>query len=204
MDELTLTLPIVLQHLQVALIPWLIVMLAGGGLSYLLSRPLRSWVNDHPRAPRFLTLIPWRSATIWSALVVIQSPWVIFSFGLGTFSASLSLGIALGLLIIPWLLAASLRSWYRTGTYEKGFSNPNAIEWESLLNIVRLSAILSIVLVVFLQAGMGYFIWRSSSTNDFSKMFQGYEVVGLMMVVVDFIFGVIHLVFFPRWIAINS
>ena len=204
MDELTLTLPMVLQHLQVALIPWFIVILMGGGLNYQLSGPLRSWVNHHPRATRFLTLIPWRSATIWAALVVIQSPWFTFSFGLGTFSASISLGIALGLLILPWLVSASLHSSNQASTYEKGFSNPKAIQRESLLNMVRLSAILSIVLVVFLQAGMGYFIWRSSAANDFAKMIQGYEVVGLMMLVVDFIFGVIHLSFSPRSIALNS
>ena len=45
--ETDLSLSMILQHLEVSLIPWLIVMVVGGGLGYFFAILLRKWFQDH-------------------------------------------------------------------------------------------------------------------------------------------------------------
>lgn len=176
--ETDLTVSHILVHLGISLVPWGIVTLAGGGLGYLAAILLRRWFQGHPHALEASVLLPWRSIAILIALVMVNTPLMIWYFGLGTLSASIATGVALGVLFVPWITSAFLHSWYPT-------SPPRKIG-----AIVRTSAILAIVLPVFLQMGVGYFIYQTSGTPE---MIVGYEVVAVMMVGVDLIGGILLL-----------
>ena len=178
--ETDLTLSMILQHLEVSLIPWLIVMVVAGGLGYVFAILLRKWFQGHQRVLNLLVLLPWRSVAIWIALVVIYSPLMVWQFGLGTIAGSVAVGVALSSLIIPWITTTLVRSWVPLSTIGK------------ILSIVRLSAILSIALPVFLNIGMGYFISRGSFDLEIQKMTLGYEVVGAMLLGTDIVLGIIQ------------
>jgi hypothetical protein len=178
--ETDLSLSMILQHLEVSLIPWLIVMVVGGGLGYFFAILFRKWFQDHQRVLNLLVLLPWRSVAIWIALVVIYSPLMVWQFGLGTIAGSVAVGVALSSLMIPWITTTLVRSWYPLSTIGK------------ILSIVRLSAILSIALPVFLNIGMGYFISRGSFDLEIQKMTLGYEVVGAMLLGTDIVLGIIQ------------
>ena len=178
--ETDLSLSMILQHLEVSLIPWLIVMVVGGGLGYFFAILFRKWFQDHKRVLNLLVLLPWRSVAIWIALVVIYSPLMVWQFGLGTIAGSVAVGVALSSLMIPWITTTLVRSWVPLSTIGK------------ILSIVRLSAILSIALPVFLNIGMGYFISRVSFDLEIQKMTLGYEVVGAMLLGTDIVLGIIQ------------
>jgi len=178
--ETDLTLSMILQHLEVSLIPWLIVMVVGGGLGYFFAILFRKWFQDHQRVLNLLVLLPWRSVAIWIALVVIYSPLMVWQFGLGTIAGSVAVGVALSSLMIPWITTTLVRSWVPLSTIGK------------ILSIVRLSAILSIALPVFLNIGMGYFISQGSFDLEIQKMTLGYEVVGAMLLGTDIVLGIIQ------------
>ena len=178
--ETDLTLSMILQHLEVSLIPWLIVMVVAGGLGYVFAILLRKWFQGHQRVLNLLVLLPWRSVAIWIALVVIYSPLMVWQFGLGTIAGSVAVGVALSSLMIPWITTTLVRSWVPLSTIGK------------ILSIVRLSAILSIALPVFLNIGMGYFISRGSFDLEIQKMTLGYEVVGAMLLGTDIVLGIIQ------------
>lgn len=178
--ETDLSLSMILQHLEVSLIPWLIVMVVGGGLGYFFAILFRKWFQDHQRVLNLLVLLPWRSVAIWIALVVIYSPLMVWQFGLGTIAGSVAVGVALSSLMIPWITTTLVRSWVPLSTIGK------------ILSIVRLSAILSIALPVFLNIGMGYFISRGSFDLEIQKMTLGYEVVGAMLLGTDIVLGIIQ------------
>lgn len=180
--ETNLTVALILAHLGASFVPWIIVMLAGGGLGYLLATLLRRWFQGHPRALDLMVLLPWRSIAMWIALVMIDTPWMIWVFGLGTRSTIIAIGMALAALFVPWMTSAFLHGWYPASPLRQ------------IGSVVRTSAILAIVLPVFLQAGMGYFIDRVSFDLDTSKMILGYEVLGMMMVGVDLIGGILLLI----------
>lgn len=179
--DLELNLSLNLYHLLVSLIPWGIATVVGGGLGYVLAVLLRRWFQNHPHGINYLVLLPWRSIVIWVAHVLIYSPsFLIWQFGLGPFSTGLTVGIVLSLLIIPTSVRVFMRSIFP----------PNLKE--DAISIVRLAAILSIVLTVFLNDGVGYYLNRASSTNDFQKMGLGYEIVGVMLLGIDLLFGLIQ------------
>jgi hypothetical protein len=180
--ETDLTVSLILVHLGISLVPWIIVMLAGGGLAYLLATLLRRWFQGHPRALELMVLLPWRSIASLIALVMINTSLMMWYFGFGTLSASVSTGVALSVLFVPWITSAFLHSWYPTSLFRK------------IGSIVRTFAILAIVLPVFLQMGMGHFIYQASYDPDMdSKIILGYEVVGALMVGVDLIGGILLL-----------
>ena len=177
---LELTLPLFLSTLLVSLIPWLIVILVSGGLGYPFAILLRRWFQSHPWGLNYLVLLPWRSVAAWIALVVIQTPLIIWQFGLGQISTGIAVGIALSVLILPWMTSTIIRSWYPLSLLPK------------VLSIFRMSAILSIVLSVLLYAGVGYFLYHASWNSDFHKMITAYQVVGALLLGLDLLFGLIQ------------
>jgi hypothetical protein len=179
--ETNLTFPLLLAYLGISLIPWLIVMLAGGGFGYLLAVLFLRWFKGHQRAFDLMVLLPWRSIAIFIALVVINTPLMVWKFGIGLLSPSLSTGVALFVLFVPFIAHMLLNSWHPISAHGK------------VVSIVRTFAILSLALSVFLQTtGMGYFIYRASSELDFSKLILGYEVVGVMLLGADLLIGLIQ------------
>lgn len=180
--ETDLTLSRILAHLGLSLVPWLIVMLAGGGIGYLLAILFRRWFQGHPRAFDLMVFLPWRSIAVLIALVAINTPFTIWNFGLDPLSTSVTIGVALSVLFVPWITSIFLYSEYPISTRRK------------VLSLVRTFTILSIVLPVFLQAGVGYFIYQVSFNLDTPNMILGYEVVGAMMLGVDLIVGLVQYV----------
>jgi hypothetical protein len=179
--ETNLTFPLLLAYLGISLIPWLIVMLAGGGFSYLLAVLFLSWFKGRQRAFDLMALLPWRSIAIFIALVVINTPLMVWKFGIGLLAPSLSIGVALFVLFVPFNAHTLLNSWHPISAHGK------------VVSIVRTFAILSLALSAFLQTtGMGYFIYRVSSELDFPKLILGYEVVGVMLLGADLIIGLIQ------------
>lgn len=179
--EPSLTLQLILQHLSVSLIPWLIIMVIGGGLGYGFSFLIHRWLYDHKWLLNILVFLPWRSVIIWIALVAIHSPLMIWQFGLGPISASVAIGIALCVFIIPSITVILLQSLYPPSSLGK------------IMSIARTSAILSIALVVLLDTGMGYYILRVSSSLGFQKIILAYLVVGAMMLGIDLVLGFIQI-----------
>jgi hypothetical protein len=179
--ETNLTFPLLLAYLGISLIPWLIVMLAGGGLGYLLAVLSQRWFKGHQRAFDLMALLPWRSITIFIALVVINTPLMVWKFGIGLLAPSLSIGVALFVLFVPFIAHTLLNLWHPISAHGK------------VVSIVRTFAILSLALSAFLQTtGMGYFIYRVSSELDFPKLILGYEVVGVILLGTDLIIGLIQ------------
>ena len=179
--ETNLTFPLILEHLGVSLIPWLIVMPAGGGFGYLLAVLFLRWFKGRQRAFDLMALLPWRSIAIFIALVVINTPFMVWKFGIGLLAPSLSIGVALFVLFVPFIAHTLLNSWHPISAREK------------VVSIVRTFAILSLALSVFLQTtGMGYLIYRVSSELDFPKLILGYEVIGVMLLGADLIIGLIQ------------
>lgn len=184
--EPELTLQLILQHLIVSLVPWSVAMLVAGGLGYAFASSIRRWGSSHTARIRFLEFLPWRSVSVWIALINIYSPLSVWQLGIGVISAGVAIGVTLSLFIIVWTTFTLLQTWY-----------PNTI-LEKILSIARLSAITSIALAVFLSAGMGYYISQVTSANDVQKMFLGYAVVGAMMLGVDILFGLVEHVILVR------
>jgi len=114
------------------------------------------------------------------ALVAINAPFTVWNFGLGPLSTSITIGVALSVLFVPWITSIFLYSEYPVSTRRK------------VLSLVRTFAILSVVLPVFLQAGVGYFIYQVSFNLDPPNMILGYEVVGAMMLGVDLVIGLVQ------------
>ena len=179
-----LTLQMILQHLSVALIPWLIMMPFAGGLGYALAGLIRRQVSAHRWILKTLAFLPWRAVAIWIALVDINSFLLIWWLGLGTLSASVTVAIALGLLITPLVTLTLLQAWYPPSLIER------------IMSVARTSAVLSIALVVILlTSGMGYYINQVSAALDIQKMIIAYGVVAAMLLGVDLIFGLIQMAF---------
>jgi hypothetical protein len=176
-----LTLQLILQHFSVALIPWLIMMPAGAGLGYALAGLIRRQISAHTWILKTLVFLPWRAVAIWIALVDINSFLLIWWLGLGILSASVTVAIALGLLITPLVTLTLLQAWYPPSLSER------------IMSVARTSAVFSIALVVILlTSGMGYYINQVSAALDIQKMIIAYGVVAAMLLGVDILFGMIQ------------
>jgi hypothetical protein len=179
--QTNLTWFIFLQHLGVSLIPWLIVLLVGGGLGYLLATLFHRWFKHHPGAEEIMVLFPWRSLAIFAAFAVIHSSLMAWNFGLPTLVTSNSIAVELFVLFVPWVTYTFLNSWHPAGTRSQVFS------------LIRTFTVLSLVLPVFLQtAGLGYYIYMAAYWFNVPHVTLGYEVVGAMMFGADLIIGLIQ------------
>ena len=179
--DANLTLSLIWEHLGVSLIPWLIFMLVGGGLGYLFATLFRHWFQGHPRSFHLIVLLPWRSIVILTTLVVVNTPLMIWNFGLGTLSASLAIGVALRVLIhsldyeyTPLFMASHQYAW-------KGIFGCSNIHY-SFSGLSCLSANWS---GIFHLPGI-------LCARSLSKMTLGYEMVGAMLLGTDLLIGVIQ------------
>jgi hypothetical protein len=191
--ETNLTLEMILEQLEVSLIPWLIVTVLSLGLGYGLAALLRHWFLGRPRTSHWLELLPWRSVAIWIALIAVNTPITMIQFGLGSVTGGIvGVGVALGSFMIPWVTAEFLHAWFPLSTREKIFS------------VVRMAAILSMVFPVFLIFGMGFFIYVSNEDVGFpQKMILAYEVLGAMLLATEIVLGIVQFAISGRLIQRN-
>jgi hypothetical protein len=179
-----LTWSIIVQHLGLSLIPFIIVILAGTGISYLLARLFNSCLVKVPGLKKFMVFVPWRAVAIFMAFAILSSSFLTRNFFLPSLVPGNSNGAILCVLFIPWITDVFLRSWHPRNLREKVFST------------IRTISVLSFILPMFLQsAGMGYFIYMAAYWFETTKVNFGYWVLLLMTVVIDLIIGIIQFIF---------
>ncbi len=170
---------IVLYHLASTFIPWLIMMILGGTLGYLLAFFLRKWIHRSLRLLLSLTFFPWRSIASSSALVAISSPLVIITFGLGSLSTLITVGVTLLVFIVPITAQVFLFTSYPLSQSQRLFS------------FARTLAVLATALPVLFHMGIGNPIdWALSSNNE-QQAYEYYGITCGMMLLLDILLGTI-------------
>jgi hypothetical protein len=170
-----------LQHMANSLLPWLVVLVVGGGIGFLIARGIHRWAECHPAGRLGLLLIPWRSAAILFAFLVLNSALWSWNFFIPSHFMINNNGLTLMVLFVPWLIHTFLNFHFPKGA------------WIQVLAVIRTFSIISLVIPVFLQTeGLGHFIFMAAYWFDLTKMKTGYAVLFGMMLSLDLIIGAIQ------------
>jgi hypothetical protein len=179
--EPTLNFTNILDHIVVSLLPWIMAMIAGGGIGYLIAFLIKRWTGSNPGIQPLLILFPWRAILAWVALVAVSSPILLFQFGLSLNYQIATNGIVLSMMVIPW-----------AAHYFLHIGIP-ATRWGKILSIARSVAVLSIGITSILDFGIGFYLRYVSSMGDVQQMNIVFGVEGAMLVGIDVLLGFVQL-----------
>jgi len=179
--EPTLNFTNILYHLVISLLPWIIAMIAGGGLGYIIALLIKRLTDNHPGSQPLLILFPWRAILAWVALVAISSPILVFQFGLGLNYQIATNSIVLSMMFIPW-----------AAHYFLHVQIPSTRS-ESVLSIARTMAVLSIVITSILDFGLGFYLRDVSSLGDVQQMNIVFGIEGAILLGIDILLGFFQL-----------
>ncbi len=177
----TLNFTNILYHLVISLLPWIIAMIAGIGLGYLIAFLIKRFPGNHPGSQPLLILFPWRAILTWVALVVISSPIILIQFGLNLSYQIATNSIVLSMMVIPWAAHYFLHA------------QIPSTRSESVLSIARTVAVLSIVTTSILDFGIGFYLRYVSSLGDVQQMNIVFGVEGAMLLGIDILLGFFQL-----------
>lgn len=176
--EYNLTAQLILYHLETSLLAWLIAIIVGGGLGYLFTLLIRYGIQHLPWLRSLLVVFPWRSIATWIALVLGLSGLLIIQFGLGFPADTFTIGGVLLVFIIPWVTQTTLSPYFYTNSLQR------------IISFGRTLAVLSIGIAVIFHFGLGNFMDNAYANLNEQKITQGYAVIGIMMMVIDLLFGI--------------
>ena len=169
------------SHVIVSIVPWIIAVLAGGALGYILAITFRSWIRRSPGIFFYSAIFPWRSIAALISLIAITYPWIQMRYGLGDASGIFSMGIILIAWSVPCTMQAIFQHWFETTLRVR------------MVSTYRMLAIVSIAITAITLHGTGYMIIYAGLQNlNDAITFQGYALTGGILLIVDLILGFIQ------------
>lgn len=157
------TLAIVVEHLQISLIPWLAGTIAGGGMGYACALGARAILTRFPGLRRLATLLPWRTVLV-CVLLLAWGPAIVGHMGFGTETGATLVRFLAFLLALSFTTTTLLGRW---------------VPLSFAARLIATSRTLAAVSVAIAAPGSlaGEFIFNSRSLLQPDRMTRGFLIV---------------------------
>ena len=172
------------EHFWLTAVPWLIGILFGGGLGYLVARVLRPFWQTRASFRSALLIVPWRTLGALIILLTVRSPLLLRYFGLGQATALVWLTILSCLAAFGAALNLFLTSPKSSTTTSQAIASARTI-----------AVGLSIVAIIAFDAGAGgagELITNSMLTLDRNLFMTGVFTIVAVSVILDILLGVVQ------------
>ncbi len=171
-----------LEHLWLTVVPWLIGIVFGGGLGYLVARVLRPFWQTQARLRAMLIIAPWRTLGALTILLTVRSPLLLRYFGLGQATALVWLTILSSLTAFGAALSLFLTSTKSPTTTSQAIASARTI-----------AVGLSIAAIIASDAGAGgagELITNSMLTLDQNLFITGVFTIVAVSAILDILLGI--------------
>jgi ABC-type proline/glycine betaine transport system permease subunit len=174
-----------IEHLWISIVPWLVGGSLGGGLGYGVALVVREFNNTRPGYLGIIALFPWRALAFTLAAIGVFNPYAIQLFGPGELAGSISVGLLVFIVALPFSTSTILQYWYPPGPGERLIS---------LARSLGVGAVIIAVLVTVMGAGgAGSLIWTGMREYDYDRFWAGYGLVAILALFLDVLLGAVQM-----------
>jgi len=176
---------ILAQHLLIALLPWLVGVVGGGGLGYACAVMARALFSKRPALRRPLILVPWRTIAVTLPLLSAFVPAVL---GLGMITGMAIVGLFVFSLAFPFTVATLLDHWHPSTLLSHLIAGARTLGTASVV-------VAAATAMVGGGGGVGAMIFYGMSIPEHGELLVGLSTVVLLALMVDVLLGGLQLLF---------
>lgn len=176
---------ILAQHLLIALLPWLVGVIGGGGLGYACAVVARALFSKRPALRRPLVLVPWRTIAVTLPLLSAFVPAVL---GLGMITGMAVVGLFVFSFAFPFTVATLLDRWHPSTLLSHLIAGARTLGTASVV-------VAAATAMVGGGGGAGAMIFYGMSIPEHGELLIGLSIVVLLAVMVDVLLGGLQLLF---------
>lgn len=173
------------QHLLIALLPWLVGVVGGGGLGYACAVVARALFSKRPALRRPLVLVPWRTIAVTLPLLSAFVPAVL---GLGMITGMAVVGLFVFSFAFPFTVATLLDRWHPSTLLSHLIAGARTLGTASVV-------VAAATAMVGGGGGAGAMIFYGMSIPEHGELLIGLSIVVLLAVMVDVLLGGLQLLF---------
>jgi hypothetical protein len=173
------------QHLLIALLPWLVGVIGGGGLGYACAVVARALFSKRPALRRPLILVPWRTIAVTLPLLSAFVPAVL---GLGMITGMAVVGLFVFSFAFPFTVATLLDRWHPSTLLSHLIAGARTLGTASVV-------VAAATAMVGGGGGAGAMIFYGMSIPEHGELLVGLSIVVLLALMVDVLLGVLQLLF---------
>lgn len=173
------------QHLLIALLPWLVGVIGGGGLGYACAVVARALFSKRPALRRPLVLVPWRTIAVTLPLLSAFVPAVL---GLGMITGMAVVGLFVFSFAFPFTVATLLDRWHPSTLLSHLIAGARTLGTASVV-------VAAATAMVGGGGGAGAMIFYGMSIPEHGELLIGLSIVVLLAVMVDVLLGGLQLLF---------
>jgi hypothetical protein len=173
------------QHLLIALLPWLVGVIGGGGLGYACAVVARALFSKRPALRRPLILVPWRTIAVTLPLLSAFVPAVL---GLGMITGMAVVGLFVFSFAFPFTVATLLDRWHPSTLLSHLIAGARTLGTASVV-------VAAATAMVGGGGGAGAMIFYGMSIPEHGELLIGLSIVVLLALMVDVLLGGLQLLF---------
>lgn len=173
------------QHLLIALLPWLVGVIGGGGLGYACAVVARALFSKRPALRRPLVLVPWRTIAVTLPLLSAFVPAVL---GLGMITGMAVVGLFVFSFAFPFTVATLLDRWHPSTLLSHLIAGARTLGTASVV-------VAAATAMVGGGGGAGAMIFYGMSIPEHGELLVGLSTVVLLALMVDVLLGGLQLLF---------
>ena len=168
------------DHFLISFAAWIGGLLIGGGIGYILFRPLENFIEPKPDKQQYLALIPWRTL-IFTLFLVLWSPYLPIWFGLGTPTALIVMVLTISVLASPMTICILVENRFPSSLRVRLFGGART------LLFLAIFATLGVGLVG--AGGAGSLFIELIRSMQYGKLVQGFLVLCGLCLLLDLLLG---------------
>jgi len=183
MEELNILSTGVVAHFLISGIPWLVGIVAGGGLGVLCALGIHALFSARPELRRPSVMLPWRTL-VMGLLMVAWSPFIVVFLGLGAIAGGAMVGAWVFLLALAFTAATLIEHWH-----------PSPLSVQLIAGARTLavaSGMIAIGVGVIGGGGIGHLILEGVRLLQYDLMWRGLLTVIALALVLDLLLGVVQ------------
>lgn len=181
MEELTISTAAIVAQVLITCIPWLVGVLAGGGLGVLCALGIRATFSARPRLRSPSVLLPWRSV-VAALLMVAWSPFVVVLLGLGALAGGVMVGSSVTVLALAFTCATLVGHWH---------PSPLGVRLVAGARTLAVaSGLIAVGVGLFGGGGVGRLVLEGLRLQRTDLMWDGLLVVLVLVLALDVLLGV--------------
>jgi ABC-type nitrate/sulfonate/bicarbonate transport system permease component len=183
MEGLNVSTAAIVAHVLITCIPWLVGVVAGGGLGVLCALGIRATFSARPGLRSPSVLLPWRSV-VMALLMVALSPFIAVHLGLGPLAGGIMVGSSVTILALAFTCATLVDHWHRSPLGARLVAGARTLAVAAGLIAVEVG--------VFGGGGVGGVVLDGIRLQQADLMWSGLLVVFLLVLVLDVLLGAVQ------------
>jgi hypothetical protein len=189
MEELNISIAAVITQALITWIPWIIGIVAGGGLGALCGLGIRALLSASPVLRRPLVLLPWRTF-VMGLLMVVWSPFVVTILGIGPTAGGIVVGASVCLLATAFTATMLVEHWH---------PSPLGARFISVARTLAIvSGLIALGAGLLGGGGLGYPILEAARLSWYVLMWKGLLVVLALALAIDLAVGLAQMIALQR------